>query len=758
MIGFQKENTRAADNYQPNQKENEDDLNLVELLAILAYGKWLIILVTLAVTFLGVAKAYLDKPVYRADAMLQLDEKSRALTGIEPIANIFVSNLPVIAEIELIKSRMVLGKAIINMKLDIEAKPKRFPVVGDMIASRFQRRNEDNTVSDPIAGLSRYAWGGEVIQVDTFTVPADLRDKEFTLLAGEQGHFQIIYDDEPILEGNVGKLASKQIKNNQQLITIFVSLLKSRPGTQFTIKRLSENSAIAKLKDNLVVSEKNAQKNKHTGIIELALESHSPDQAMRVLNEIARIYIQQNVEHKSSETQQTLEFLYKQLPSIKKQLEISTTALNNYRNRKGSVDLDMETGHILNNLVNIKTKITLLQQSRDELRQRFTESHPSVIAVDKQISRLKEQMNAHENMVKKLPETQQVIVGLSGDVEVNKNLYNTLLNNAQTLKVAKAGTVGDARIIDYAILPEVAIKPVKILIISFAFVFGMFLGIVAVFVRRMLQRGIEDPDLIEKQLGIPVYATVSYSKNQGILNKEASKRYKSDKIDPILLAKIYQEDNAIESLRSFRTTLHFSLLDAKNNIVLISGPSPNVGKSFISLNLAAVMADSGKKVLLIDADLRKGTINKSLGVSRKNGLSEIISNTVMVNEAIHKIPLANIDFIPTGALPPNPSELLLHERFGVFLKTLIERYDLVIIDSPPILAATDAAIIGRFANATFMVIKAGLHTKRELEQSIKRFNQSGTKIKGIVFNSMPEISSRYGHSYSRYVYQYSYKK
>lgn len=758
MIGFQKDNTKAMDNYQPNQKENEDDLNLVRLLAMLADGKWLIITITLAVTFLGVAKAYLDKPVYKADAMLQLNEKSRTLTGIEPIADLFVNNLPVLAEIELIKSRMVLGKAITNMKLDIDVKPKRFPVIGAMIASGFQRRNEDNTVSDPIAGLSRYAWGGEVIQVDTFTVPEDMKNKEFTLLAGEQGNFQIIHDDELILEGNVGKLVSKQIKNNQQPITIFVSLLKSRPGTQFIVKQLSESSAIAQLKENLVVSEKNVQKNKHTGIIELSLESHSPDQAMRVLNEIARIYVQQNVEYKSAEAQQTLEFLTKQLPPIKKQLEISTAALNEYKNRKGSIDLDKEAGHILNNLVNIKTKITLLQQSHDELRQRYTESHPSVISVNKQISRLKEEVNAHDNMVKRLPETQQAIVGLSGDVEVNKSLYNTLLNNEQALKIAKAGTVGDARIIDYAILPVIPIKPVKVLIIGFAFVFGIFLGIAVVFVRRILQHGIEDPDLIEKQLGIPVYATVSYSKNQGILNKETNERYTSDNNDPILLARIYQEDNAIESLRSFRTTLHFSLLDAKNNIVLISGPSPNIGKSFIALNLAAVMADSGKKVLLIDADLRKGAINKSLGVSRNNGLSEIISNTVTVREAIHRIPLANIDFIPTGALPPNPSELLLHERFGIFLKDMTEQYDLVIIDSPPILAATDAAIIGRLANATFMVIKAGLHTKRELEQSIKRFHQSGTKIKGIVFNGIPEISSRYGYSYSRYVYQYSYKK
>ena len=347
---------------------------------------------------------------------------------------------------------------------------------------------------------------------------------------------------------------------------------------------------------------------------------------MRVLNEIANIYVRQNVEHKSAESQKALEFLDKQLPILKNQMEMATSALNDYRNRKGSIDLDIETQNILKGLVEIKTQITLLKQKRDELRQRFTESHPNVIAVDKQISRLKEQSHTHDNMIKALPETQQVIVGLSGDLEVSSSLYKTLLNKAQALKVAKAGTVGDVRVIDYAILPDIPIKPNRILVIGFAFVFGVFLGIAAVFIRRMLQRGIEDPDFIEKQLNIPVYATVSYSKNQGMLDKEVGKRTKSDKNVPILLAKRYHEDNAIESLRSFRTTLHFSLLDAKNNIILISGPSPNIGKTFIAINLATVMADSGKKVLLIDADLRKGSINKLLGVSREKGLSEIILN------------------------------------------------------------------------------------------------------------------------------------
>ena len=306
MTNFSKNNIKILDNYPPNKEE--DGFDLTELLATLVDGKWLVISIALAVFSLGIAKALLDSPVYKVDVMLQLDEKSKTLAGMEPLADLLVTNLPVMAEIELIKSRMVLGKTIKNMKLDIIVKPKYFPLVGAAIARQFEQNNQDNTVSNPIVGLSRYAWGGEVIQIDTLSVPRDLRDKELILLAGKQGHFKIIYDGEPVLEGNVGKLASKQIENNQQPITIFVSQLKSRPGTQFIIKKLSEKNAITQLRLDLVVSEKNTRQNKQTGILGLTLESYSADQAVRVLNEIANIYVQQNVRHKSAETQQTLEF------------------------------------------------------------------------------------------------------------------------------------------------------------------------------------------------------------------------------------------------------------------------------------------------------------------------------------------------------------------------------------------------------------------------------------------------------------------
>ena len=746
-MSFSIDKPEAPVNYSSSQDEYEDEIDLRELLGTLIEGKWVIVLVVLSALFLGASKAYLDRPVFSSNVLLQVNEKSESLSGMEALSDALVTEIPVMAEIELIKSRMILGKAIHNLDLDIIAKPKYFPLVGEAIARMFQSRYKNKEISSPLFWRPQNAWGGEAIQVENFIVPMHLRDKELTLLAGREGRFQLMDDNEEVLvEGKVGEFKRQKLSNNQE-ISIFISLLRSRPGTQFVIKQQTVNNTLDQLREKLVIVEKGKQ----TGILELTLETYDPKYAVRILNEIANIYVQKNVEHKSAEAQKTLDFLDTQLPKLKENWEDATKFLNDYKNDKGSVDLSIETQHVLDGIVELKTQITLLQQKRDELRQRYKDPHPVVKSVNKQIARLQNQLYSYDKEIEVLPETQQDILGLSRDVEVSQTLYTTLLNNAQTLRVTKAGTVGDIRIIDYAIVANDPIRPDKPLIFGAAFIIGLFLGVIGVFIRKTMRHGMDDPELIEKQLYVPVYATVAHSKIQESLNKELSKPEKADKKWPPILAVRYKEDSAIESLRSLRTTLHFSLLEARNNIIMLTGPSPGIGKSFIAINLAVVMADAGKKVLLIDGDMRKGTLHKSLCVDRENGLSDVISNLITLQDAVHEMPNLNIDFISTGAIPPNPSELLLHDRFSALLEILTTKYDLIIIDSPPILAVTDAAIIGKMVGATFMVVKAGLHPKRELKQSISRLTQSGSELKGIVFNDMPRISSRY-------VYQYSYKK
>jgi tyrosine-protein kinase Etk/Wzc len=737
--------------------QDDDEIDLGELIATLYDNKWLILATTIIALIFGIAKAVLETPIYKADAMLQFEQSSQSLGGLEPAAGfgLFRNKVPVQAEIEIIKSRMVLGNAVKNLNMDITAQPKYFPYIGKAIARKFQLGNKDQ-VSAPLWGFSDYAWGGELIKVDTLILPKSLAGKGLTLIAGDNGRFKVIDSNDQLLaEGEVGKFINKSIAGEDVSFRLFVSLLRARPGTHFTVNKRSQIGAISALQHQLSVSEKDFG----TGILNFTLESASPALAMQTLNEIANIYVQLNVEQKSAEAQKKLEFLDKQLPLIKEQLDAATTALNEYRLDKGSIDLNIETQSILEGVVAKRTQITLLQQKRDELRRSFTPSHPSVVTIDKQISRLRIQLNSHNKKIAELPETQQVILRLSRDVQVNTELYTTLLNNSQTIKVAKAGTVGDVRVIDYAVLPTFPIRPNKARIVAVALIFGLITGLAIAYIRKVLHRGVEDPDIIEKHLNVPVYATIPHSELQEKLDDQLKNQNKiTDSL--AILAVENSEDLAIESLRSLRTTLHFAFLEAKNNIIMITGPSPGVGKTFVSTNLAIVLANAGKKILLIDADLRKGFIHTTLGLKRENGLSDLISNAISPDEAIHTIEAVNIDFIPTGAIPPNPSELLLHERFGILLESLSEQYDQIIIDSPPILAVTDACIIGRIASATLMVIRAGEHPLKELQQSVKRLKQNEVDIKGVVFNDLSASSSRYGYGYGygKYIYQYNYQK
>ncbi len=284
-----------------------------------------------------------------------------------------------------------------------------------------------------------------------------------------------------------------------------------------------------------------------------------------------------------------------------------------------------------------------------------------------------------------------------------------------------------------------------------ALILGGFVGVAAAFARKALKAGVEDPDLIEKQLNVPIYATISHSKRQ----ERIFKRLQSDKSERAILAVDTPDDPAIESLRNLLTALHFGMMDVKNNCIMIAGPSPGVGKSFVSVNLAAVLTSTDKKVLLIDGDLRRGHLHKYMGIERENGLSEFISGEISIGDALHPTSVPGLTLIPTGALPPNPTEMLLHQRFNNCLSVLTPRYDHIIIDSPPILVAADASIIGQIAGGSLMVLKSGAHPMREIEQAVKRLQQSAVNLRGILFN---DVMTHANYGKSKYHYEYSYKK
>ena len=707
----------------------EEEIELGDLLATVIQAKWLVLSITVGVMLLGAAYTFVATPIYQADGMLQVEERKAGL-GTLDINELFEGDTSINAEIELLRSRSVLGDVVDNLKLDIIAKPDYFPIIGAAIERRA-------------AAAERKS-----IQVDTLDLPAELIGESLALIAEGAGRYKLFGPDEDLLlSGVVGQTAGLTLSGSDPL-TVFVAEMTAEPGDTFSLSRRSRLNAIAGLQGALQISEKG----KGSGILAISLAGENPDDVSRQVNEIANIYVRKNVERKSAEAQKTLSFLDEQLPNVKQDMETAEVALNAYRLEKGSVDLPLETQGILETIVQVEAQLNQLRQERDKVTQGFTSAHPMVIALDNQIERLISDLNRLNERVKDLPNTQQEVLRLFRDVQVNTQLYTALLNTAQELRVVKAGTVGNVRVVDYAVAGYDPIKPRKARTLLLSLILGGFLGIAGAFARKAWHGGVEDADLIETQLGIPVYAIVGHSKHQDRLFK----KMKAGEVGNFVLASTNHEDASIESIRNLRTMLHFGMMEAKNNVILITGPSPTVGKSFVSVNLAAVLTSASKKVLLIDGDLRKGHLHQYLGLKREGGLSGFVSGRIKIGEAIHKTSIEGLDFIPTGELPPNPAELLLHKRFSNLLSVLPPHYDHIIIDSPPILAVTDASIIGQLAGATLMVVKAGAHPMREIEQSSKRLQQAGVNLRGILFNDMDVSSRRYGAG--KYSYHYAYKK
>lgn len=726
------------------RSDKDDFINLGEIIAVLLEYKWLILAVTFFVIFAGAVVAFVSTPIYRADALVQVEDKSKAkggLAALRDVEAVLGDSTSVAAELEILRSRMILGRVVDRRNLSVRAAPDHFPVFGRALA----RRHAGEEPAAPLFGLAGYAWGGERIDVQSLEVPGHLLGLPLTLVAGAQGGYAL-HDDQGqlLLEGRVGTAAGGKG------VSIFVAELVARPGTRFDLARVGHTAAIAALRENLEVRERARQSN----VIEAAYSGADRAEVEAILNEVLNAYVRQNVEYRSAEAEATLGFLEAQLPELKAQLDTAEAAYNEYRQHRGSVDLTLETQSVLSSIVKVDNDIVVLQQKRDELRQRFTAEHPQVKALDAQIGRLQAVRGTLDKDVNRLPDTQQTALRLRRDVEVATALYTNLLNSAQQLRVARAGTVGDVRIIDAAATAPEPVAPRKALILLLSGVLGVLGALGLVWAIRSLRVVVEDPQTIERELSLPVYATVPASQHESALSR-AIARGRMDKSQ--LLALAQPDDDAMESLRSLRTTLHFALLGAQKGSVLITGPAPGVGKSFITKNLAAVLAQAGKRVIVVDADLRKGHINKAFGMQRGMGVSDYVMGIIDLRSIVRPTGIDDFALVTTGQIPPNPSELLMHPRFAEMLAELEKQCDVLLVDAPPVLAVSDAAIIGRLVGATLLVARAGRHPIRELEQAVRRFDQAGVEVKGFVFNGFDLRRQRHRFGYEGYHYQYKYK-
>ncbi|MEW9624536.1 polysaccharide biosynthesis tyrosine autokinase [Rhodanobacter geophilus] len=727
---------------QSTTSSDDDEIDLNALLGTLIDHKWLIIIVTSIFFVVSVGYAILAAPIYEASAIVQVEQKVPDLPGLSAITQTLgASSSEATTEIAIITSRSVLGKAVDNLNLNIVVTPHRFPLIGGFIA-RYYAPDQPGEVATPWLGISRDDWGGSVLDVFQLDVPDRLFAKHLTLVAGKDGAYTLLDNhDDLLLQGQTGQVAKGHG------VTMQVKTLTANPGTRFDVVRNRELETLDELQQLVNASEQG----KDSGIIGLTYDDADPDLARNVLDQISEAYVRQNVDRNSAQAGNSLQFVKEQLPLVREKLEKAQSALNDFQTKAHSVDITLQTKGLLDQVVAIETSIQQLQMQKADMERRFTKGHPAYQALMQQIEQLEAQKAAMEKQVNNLPDTQRDLLRLTEDVQVSNTTYTGLLNQAQQLEIARAGTVGNVRIVDNAAVNvDKPVKPKKALVVIGGTFLGGLLAVAFVLLRQMLRRGVEDPAEIEK-LGMPIYASIPLSDQERAISVRDPGRHGDGRQH--LLAVSAPADLATEALRSLRTSLHFARLQARNNVLMISGSSPSAGKTFVSANLATVIAQGGQSVLLIDADLRRGGLHRALGGRAEGGLSELIAGQLDLAAAIRPVGgVEKLHFIARGKVPPNPSELLMNAGFTALLEQVMPLYDLVIIDTPPILAVTDAAVIGHHASTSLLVVRFGLNQVREIALAKQRFEQNGVEIKGVIFNAVEKRNAGY-YSYGYYEYK-----
>lgn len=716
-----------SSNYTSPQNNTNDEIDLTQLLSTLWFYKWYIAIITILFGLGGAWYALTAQPVYQADAMLEITSgKNNVLGNLSELLS-SSQNTPADTEIELIKSRLILGKTVDELHLNTVITPKI-------------------SIIDKLFNPNKIAK----ISIDNFDVDTLLNGKQFTLYVQNPQVYTITDPNGHAYTGRVG-----QTLNVNNVFSLNVKQIQANTGQEFSINHYSRLESIDLLSKNLNV----AAKGKNIPIIGLSLNGRDPELIETTLNSIIKYYTNENKEKSIQTAKSGLKFINDELPRLHNELTEAENRLNFYRSKNKSLDLPSETKGTLESLNKIEMQIVDLKTEESVLSEVYTKDHPSYKAIQDKLKVLTDAKERLNKQIVKLPETQQEVIRLTRNVEINQAIYVQLLNKQQELGILQASTQGSVRLIDQAITEEQPIKPQKTMIIALATLIGLFLSSMTFLLKSFMHKGISSEEEITA-LGANILGSIPVSKQQRLQDAAFKKTSLGKRLQArsnYLLSIKAPEDAAIEALRGLRTNLYFTSLDAANNIIMISGATPEVGKSFISANLAILMAQT-KKILLIDADLRKGYLHHLLDVPAGKGLPEILHSTGSKHYAncIERTNYSSLDFISCGASRVNnPAELLNSNTLPEFLQWASNRYDYVVIDTPPILAVTDPAIIGNYAGLSLIVSRFNKTSIAELEESITRFKNSNVNINGIILNGVERTAN---NSYRYVDYKYSENK
>lgn len=720
---------------------------------------WLVA-ATVAGAAVGALMAMSTPPRYEAAALIQVGTSEAPLARDGTVQ-------PGGFDASILKSRAVAAPVIERLGLGIVAEPVRAPFVGALAA----RLAEPGQVRGAWPAQFGYAWGGERIALQSFAVPERLLNVPLTMEVLQGGAYRLLDGSATVLEGRVGETATGGG------VEIAVSRIDALPGTRFTLKRRDPVAVVDTIAAQLKVTEMPG------GTVRLAWQNADRKVAADLVNGIAGAYIRGQTSARRDDAADSLAVLHAELPRVQAELERAEAALTRYRSRSGSMQPTQDVQSYLQGSMEFQRQIAALKLERTKLLQRFTTDANEVKTIDSQIQQLIRERRDLDARMQNLSLSERESVALTRDVKVAEDMYMTLRRKIEQLSLLQADRTTAVRIVDAAAASTVPVGfgPWP------AAVAGAILGcaamVGAVVLRRRMKPVVADANDAEATLGLPMLGDVAHSDEQAELERqlelerrfgaasafvpnpakklgspapgtavaspgdaaqegqEADARTRQGLHDRFLLARRSPHALAVEGLRSVRASLYFDLRTAPDGVLAITSPAPGAGKTFTAVNLAVLFAEAGQRVLLIDADMRRGKVASWFGQSAEPGLSDVLAGRIPVSKAAQPTVVAGLGILGAGSTAANPSELLMLPTMADCLRQCKERFDLVIVDTPPVLSVADAMLIAGLAGSTLLVMRADATLPGQVDETLKRLARANARVAGGIINGVAQRRS-----------------